>query len=429
MLRPQPVGFREIVSRQRAAAAGARASASPPPPTRAPTPKLDKGVTLDPDQKRAFEFLVDAVQSRRPHVSMGGLAGTGKSFLLNLLVRCLKHDLKLRVATCAFTGKAASVLRRKGVEDARTVHSLIYKPHQRLTKGDESCTVPENQDEIDRLFKEGWRGELSFSRLPNIDYDVLVCDEGSTIGEQLWADLIWFKIPIVVVGDHGQLPPVGGKMINLMENPDVRLERIHRYAGEIAKFAHFLREGGRPHAWASETGAVRIIGDDDEEQQAALAGADQVICGFNRTRVDLNGNIRKWLGREGSEPQVGDRVVCLRNSKPHGLFNGLQGVVERVHTRMRRGVLVDLATDDGPREGVSMALDAFNVERLDKGYMPPLGTIPFDFAYAQTVYKCQGDQFRRTCVVEEHSRRLWEPTQANYTAATRTEEQVSWIPE
>jgi exodeoxyribonuclease-5 len=44
-----------------------------------------------------------------------------------------------------------------------------------------------------------------------------------------------------------------------------------------------------------------------------LARADQVICAYNRTRVGLNKTIRKQLGREGNDPIIGDRIICLQN--------------------------------------------------------------------------------------------------------------------
>lgn len=50
-----------------------------------------------------------------------GLAGTGKTWLARHLIRIAGPS-----AVCAFTGKAASVLRGKGLPTATTVHKLIY---------------------------------------------------------------------------------------------------------------------------------------------------------------------------------------------------------------------------------------------------------------------------------------------------------------
>jgi exodeoxyribonuclease-5 len=56
-----------------------------------------------------------------PFCLVGGYAGTGKTTVATALGRSLAG-----VAYAAFTGKAASILRRKGAADATTLHRLIY---------------------------------------------------------------------------------------------------------------------------------------------------------------------------------------------------------------------------------------------------------------------------------------------------------------
>src|SRR5438309_239041 len=53
-----------------------------------------------------------------------GYAGTGKT----TLAKHLAQGVNGKVLFAAFTGKAALVMRRKGCEEASTIHSLIYKP-------------------------------------------------------------------------------------------------------------------------------------------------------------------------------------------------------------------------------------------------------------------------------------------------------------
>ena len=53
-----------------------------------------------------------------------GYAGTGKTTLAQHLAEGVDGD----VLFAAFTGKAAQVLRSRGAEGARTIHSLIYRP-------------------------------------------------------------------------------------------------------------------------------------------------------------------------------------------------------------------------------------------------------------------------------------------------------------
>ena len=84
-----------------------------------PTIKLTETPELSAEQQEAVEQLLSFPNTIQ---TLGGYAGTGKS----TVVKQLKQQLP-NFAVCAFTGKAAHVLRRKGVA-AKTIHSLIYTP-------------------------------------------------------------------------------------------------------------------------------------------------------------------------------------------------------------------------------------------------------------------------------------------------------------
>src|SRR5690606_26875707 len=79
-------------------------------------------VVLSDDQARAFAQILAWLESPKRTLSLGGYAGTGKTTLIKEIVRHLQG----RVRVCAPTGKAAHVLRCKGVP-AQTLHSLIYR--------------------------------------------------------------------------------------------------------------------------------------------------------------------------------------------------------------------------------------------------------------------------------------------------------------
>src|SRR5690606_41219897 len=53
--------------------------------------------------------------------TLGGYAGTGKTTLIGVIAQRLKN-----FAICAYTGKAANVLRKKGMQ-GKTIHRLIYQ--------------------------------------------------------------------------------------------------------------------------------------------------------------------------------------------------------------------------------------------------------------------------------------------------------------
>lgn len=76
-------------------------------------------ITPSQEQSDAIEQLV---KLRKPIQTLGGYAGTGKTTAIRTLLQRLP-----KFAVCAFTGKAAQVLVRKGIP-AKTIHSLIYIP-------------------------------------------------------------------------------------------------------------------------------------------------------------------------------------------------------------------------------------------------------------------------------------------------------------
>ena len=133
---------------------------------------------------------------------------------------------------CSYTGKASRVLNQrlkaeKSIKDSDyigTIHRLIYHP------------ITNNKDEI-----TGWE------RRPNEDfkYDMIIIDEASMLDEDIWNDLLSFDVPILAVGDHGQLPPIRGNF-NLMANPILRLEEIYRQERDnpIIKVSEIARKYG-----------------------------------------------------------------------------------------------------------------------------------------------------------------------------------------
>src|SRR5262249_34437968 len=129
--------------------------------------------------------------------------------------------------------KAAHVLRGKGI-DASTIHSLIYKP------GDEDD-----------------KGNVKWIKADGLDCHGVIVDEASMVSEEIHNDLRSFGLPLIFVGDHGQLPPVqrsDGRASNLMDRPALTLQKVHRNAGEIAHFAEFIRQGNRAADWQHQPG-------------------------------------------------------------------------------------------------------------------------------------------------------------------------------
>src|SRR5216684_1398805 len=183
---------------------------------------------------------------------LAGYAGTGKSTVAGLILR----DVNVRAVTATYTGKAAHVLRRKGV-DARTIHSLIYEP------------IPDSDPVRFRLAEESdlW------------DADLLVIDEVSMVDDDIADDLRAFGKKILVLGDPGQLPPIRGAGAFTRREPDFFLTEVHRQAAEspILRVATAAREG-RPIPFG-EDDALAVRRYSDEAALAGAAAGDQLICG------------------------------------------------------------------------------------------------------------------------------------------------------
>ncbi len=80
-----------------------------------------------PQQDKALQAVRDWLKAGRPQVfRLFGYAGTGKT----TLARAIADDIKGTVVYGAYTGKAALVMRGKGCTEARTIHSLIYRPKE-----------------------------------------------------------------------------------------------------------------------------------------------------------------------------------------------------------------------------------------------------------------------------------------------------------
>jgi exodeoxyribonuclease-5 len=343
-------------------------------------------------EQRCVQRRLVRTRGSRQVQTLGGYAGVGKTTVLAALADALPDW-----APCAFTGRAAHVMRKKGMRKARTIHGVIYTP---------------SLDGGQLTFRLRDRAELSHVR-------GFLVDEASMVGQDLYRDLLSFGLPVIFVGDHGQLPPVGDD-VHLMKAPDYRLEAIHRNAGEIAHFAQHLRHGRHPRSFQTD-GAVRLLSqrrpDDD-----LLSDAGQVIVAFNKTRVGINASVRRLRGFTGLlEP--GDRIICLRNHYASGLFNGMMGQVLSVDTR--RHVLDFKPSGGTVHRGLCYEPDTFGAEKPELRYDPD-SPHPFDHAYAITAHKAQGGEWPRVTVVEQWCP-YWEQRRWAYTAASRAQRSLVWV--
>lgn len=333
-----------------------------------------------------------------------GYAGTGKT----TLARHFADQIGGLTCYGAFTGKAALMMRRNGCRDASTIHSLIY-------------TVKERADGSTRFVfnKDSEAAEA----------DLIVIDECSMVDEEIGTDLLRYGVPILVLGDPAQLPPVRGAGFFTDADPDVMLTEIHRQAAEnpIIQMATTVRQGGK--LAPGDYGSSRVIARGILSGREVLA-TDQVLVGTNQTRNQYNRKIRRLLGRHDHAPQAGDRLVCLRNDKTLKIFNG--GMFTVTETDGLRDDLYHLwvASEDFPERApfmVQVRREHFDggLEALD--WRDKRGTQEFDYGYALTTHKAQGSQWGEVIIYDESRVFRDEWQRWLYTALTRASETVTVV--
>lgn len=380
---------------------------------------------LSEDQEKALAKLLAWYQDpgRSRFITLGGYAGTGKTTLIAVLRNeLLRLDKSLRFAFCSYTGKAAQNLKNKlkeaGALSARdsvsTIHGLIYNPRE---------------DSDGRI--SGW------DRKDELERSLIIVDEASMVDALIWTDLLSYNIPIIAVGDHGQLPPISGNF-NLMQTPRLLLTQIHRQARDnpIIKVSQFARTTGLVPPERYGPGVVKYLKEDCDAQEKSgellesYSPDTLILCGYNNTRVRINQFMRAARGFETPNPAAGDRVICLRNNHKKGVYNGMLGTIENITPAQKDWYQAEIQLDDRERlyEGLIYA-PQFNAKtgvNFTKDRKLAMTGDLFDFGYALTVHKAQGGQARRVVLFEERFAQMDDEMWRRwlYTGVTRAEEEL-----
>jgi exodeoxyribonuclease-5 len=372
---------------------------------------------FSPQQDEALKAVSRWLQGGRSQVfRLFGYAGTGKT----TLARHFAEDVDGQVQFGAFTGKAAQVLRSKGALNARTIHSLIYRPRGEEAVSDETT----GKTSMSPTFSLNRQSPIAKAKL-------VVIDECSMVDEALGRDLMSFGTPILVLGDPAQLPPISGGGFFTEHEPDYLLTEIHRQARDnpIIQLAMDVREGRE--FMIGDYGRAKVISRDEVDQDLVL-DADQVLVGTNRTRKRYNQRLRQLKGFEAAYPQAGDKLVCLRNDPAKGLLNGsLWKVMTSSRETVKPGInLLVSPEEDDPDRGIAkikLLKAAFDDPDADVPWQQKKRFDDFDYGYALTVHKAQGSQWDKVVLFDESfafkdTRQRW-----LYTAITRAAESLTIV--
>lgn len=376
-----------------------------------------------------------------PVFRLFGYAGTGKT----TIARELSRDAG-RVRFASFTGKAASVLREKGCHGATTIHKLIYLPQdksghrlrnleaelQREKAGRAGAGTLAKLARSIRMEKQNLK-RPAFALNPDSELsdqvDLLVIDEVSMVGQKIAEDLLSFEVPILVLGDPAQLPPVGDAGYFIDVDPDFMLTEIHRQAAgnPIIALATQIRIGGGI-PYVDNGGPVRVVKKGTLSIEE-VAGFDQIIVGKNATRHGINSQVREHLGHPANVPIEGDKLICLRNNHELGLLNGSQWEVLGVRKNDRDRYELDLEEMEGGRK--LLDVDCFPQYFERRGDEIPHYDMReadhFDFGYAITVHKAQGSEYPNVLVIDESHFFRADARKHQYTAVTRASKSLTVV--
>lgn len=355
----------------------------------------ERAFDLDEKQMAAVQFALDHSFS----VINGG-AGCGKT----TLIRAICDSLHGNVELCAFAGKAAARLKEATGHDAGTIHRML-----------------------------GWRGDgLGFAK-KTLEGTTVVLDEASMVASDLMGEIVK-RGPkrLVLVGDEAQLPPVGSgqpfhDIIRICPDVVRTLDVCYRNREAIFAAALAIRNGGIPPAEArteAETWRVHAIRDAREAHKAILDvvksgdvdfSSDIILCcrngdgdgetpcsvaAFNRDIKDVvNPN------EDGTDRVApGDRVINTKNHADLDVWNGTTGTCDKVDA-------------DG---AMWVRLDYRNAAGEERVLIPKKEAREWQLAYALTVHKSQGSQYRKVFfVVTKRDQACLLSRPMVYTAVTR----------
>ena len=386
-------------------------------------------------QEEGLKIAVQRHRANEKYTVISGYAGSGKSTLVRFIIDALDVE-EDKVCYCAFTGKAAEILRKKGNKNVCTLHKLLFEHIPRAAGG--------------------------FIRVPktNIPYDIVVVDEVSMAPKTLMDLLFSHNVYVICLGDPGQLPPIDKNEDNMLLNcPHIFLDEIMRQAqeSEIIQLTMKIRNGESIDYYNGKE--VKII-PYSQLNTGVLRWGDQILTATNVKRQAINSQMRQLLNYP-NHPVDGDKMICLRNYwedfsvNGNPLINGTIGVLKNsfqtwreiprlVNSNIRK---FDVLTSDLIIPDTDDMYDLVDMDqkmiltsekccgwqlsyklgklRLKYGDLVPK---EFAYAYAITCHKAQGSSWPNVVVLEEsfpfnkieHSRWL-------YTACTRAEKKLVLI--
>ena len=428
----------------------------------------NNNIILNNQQNEAKEKIINWFNNDKKQIFvLSGYAGTGKTTLINYIINEL--NIENQTAFVAPTGKAASALIRKG-SNATTIHHLIYTPVER-----------EYTKEVDG--KIVTYKKIDFSKKYHIqNYKLIVVDEISMVNNNIFKDLLSYKIKILATGDGAQLPPVASELNYLLSTPDYCLTEIVRQAKDnpILYWANEVRNNHQLQFGNFDNKMIILDKKflSKEEELNLMKSVDQILCGKNETRKLLNEKYRKEiLHIDSLYPQENEKLICNMNNydiafdEKFNLTNGIQGNISNFKildkelkiasinfkpdfsNNIIKDILIDYNIFENNKylytnhQSVYFLTDG--TYKLKKIYTPEILSDPnkkrnvaisnkilslkslgeflinqFEYGYAISVHKSQGSEWNTVLIYDESNVFNVNKNKWLYTAITRGKEKV-----
>ena len=360
---------------------------------------------------------------------ISGPAGSGKTTLILYLIEQLGLSLE-QVLFVAYMGKAACRMALNGLP-AKTIHSAIYRYEKVIARDEEGKIIYNENGKVKKIGKFVLKDKIGKG------IRLIVLDEGSMVNEEIATDLLSFGIPIIVLGDLNQLPPVFGNPYFLKE-PDVILKQVMR------------QNEGNPIIYLSQQvlndkklnigiyGSSKII-PKSEITDSHFSKASIVLTETNRLRWNINNFFRENLRgyKQLDYPHIGEKVICRKNnwsrSIDNGIYltNGMCGFVDDIFkdTYNKKTMTMDFRPD--------FTKSVFRNVTFNYPYMYAIPSSMldseseeiqnydiyndrFEYGYAITTHLSQGSQYQNVLYLNENMMRTKEDRRRlSYTAITR----------
>lgn len=353
--------------------------------------EVRQGFALNAEQKAA----VHMVMSNQFSLLTGG-AGVGKTTVLNVVLAVAEAS-NFPIVQMALAGRAAKRMAETTGRPAMTIAKFLLA----VRKGE--------------------------TQLP--PHSLVVIDESSMIDLSATYRVLR-ELPdgcrLVLVGDPAQLPPIGfglvfHRLVDTEGLPLTRLTQVHRQAAStgIPALAAMIRAHRVPDIaeYRGQSVGVNFLECSVEmvipkllELADNWQGEDfQILCATKKQQTAINLAFHDAFGGSkrltGWTYAVGDPVIHLANDYERGLMNGTLG---RIVDVVEGGLQIDFENEFHILETGELG------ERLS-------------LAYAISVHKSQGSQFKRVAIVSTTSR-IYDHALV-YTALTRAVEQAVFVGE